>query len=162
MHKVRFEGLDLSPNKMGCLKDFASNPSSILLLQGTKGNGKTWSSLAVCEYFTRTNFSCIFISQEDMQAKWLETFKTPGLNTFIDKIIKCRLLVIDDFGTGNIPPGFMKVFFQIIDKRLQWEDRGTIITTNLTNEAISQFCGEALNDRISTGIRLEFYEPSRR
>ena len=161
-HDVRFEKIEQSAAKVDYLLKFATKPAGIILMQGTKGNGKTYASLGVCEYFTRKNSFAIFTTQIQMQHNWLMTFKSDIHNHYIQSITNCNLLVVDDFGTGDIPPGFMTFFFELIDKRSQWSDRGTIITTNLSDEHFSRYCGEALNDRIGTGQKMVFKEKSRR
>jgi len=161
-HDVRFEKIEQSAAKVDYLLKFATKPVGIILMQGTKGNGKTYASLGVCEYFTRKHSSAKFTTQKQMQYDWLNTFKTERPSNYIQSVTECNLLVIDDFGTGDIPPGFMSFFMELIDKRTQWSDRGTIITTNLSDEHFSKYCGEALNDRISTGQKIGFVDKSRR
>lgn len=161
-HDVRFEKIEQSSAKVDYLLKFSIKPVGIILMQGTKGNGKTYASLGVCEYFTRRNTFAIFTTQIQMQHNWLMTFKSDIHNNYIHSIENCNLLVVDDFGTGDIPPGFMTFFFEVIDKRSQWSDRGTIITTNLNDADFSRYCGEALNDRIGTGQKMVFKDKSRR
>ena len=161
-HDIRFEKIEQSAAKVDYLLKFATKPVGVILMQGTKGNGKTYASLGVCEYFTRKNTSAKFTTQKQMQYDWLMTFKNERPSYYIQSVTECNLLVIDDFGTGDIPPGFMSFFMELIDKRTQWSDRGTIITTNLNDSDFSKYCGEALNDRISTGQKISFVEKSRR
>ena len=161
-HDVRFEKIEQAAPKVDYLLKFATKPMGIILMQGTKGNGKTYASLGVCEYFTRKNTFAIFTTQTQMQQNWLLTFKSDIHNRYIQSVTTCNLLVIDDFGIGDIPPGFMTFFFELIDQRAQWSDRGTIITTNLNDADFSRYCGEALNDRIGTGQKMVFKEKSRR
>jgi DNA replication protein DnaC len=70
--------------------------------------------------------------------------------------------VIDDFGTAEMSPGFMSFFMDLINTRMQWSNRGTIITTNLNDTKFSEYCGEALADRINTGQLFEFKGKSKR
>lgn len=161
-HDIRFEKIEQSPAKVDYLLKFATKPVGVILMQGTKGNGKTYASLGVCEYFTRKNTSAKFTTQKQMLNDWLMTFKSDRPSNYVQMVTECNLLVVDDFGTGDIPPGFMSFFMELIDKRTQWSDRGTIITTNLNDADFSKYCGEALNDRISTGQKIGFVDKSRR
>lgn len=161
-HNVRFEGIEQSQGKLDYLLKFANKPSGIIYMQGMPGTGKTYASLGVCEYFTRSSTSCLFASQKKMFGDWLDTFKTDKISTYIDRVKTYNLLVIDDFGTGDVSPGFMSFFMDVIDTRMQWTNRGTIITSNLDEKAFGLFCGEALADRINTGQLFEFKGQTRR
>lgn len=158
---VTFESIEKSPKKE-FLRKFVAKPQGIVLMQGGAGVGKTYACLGTCEMFTRTNISAIFMTQKAMSNRWLETFKAEKIDNFIDKISKISLLVIDDFGTGEIPPGFMSFFMDLINTRMQWSNRGTIVTTNLTNTKFASFCGEALTDRFNTGQKLVYTGESKR
>lgn len=160
-HDITFEKIHQPPARVDYLMKFATHPVGVILMQGTKGSGKTYASLGVCEYFTRKNSAAIFSTQSEMQQNWLVA-KKDSSNNFIQSLLSCNLLVIDDFGTGDIPPGFMTFFMELIEKRLQWSNRGTIITTNLDDAKFTEYCGDALSDRIGTGQKFIFKEKSRR
>lgn len=157
-HDVKFEKIEQSSGKIDYLLKFANKPCGIIFMQGSPGSGKTYASMGVCELFTRRNPSARFITQSKMQDQWM----TPEKYTFVSQMKCVSLLVVDDFGTGNISPGFMKFFLDLINTRMQWSDRGTIITTNLNEKDFTDYCGGALNDRIKTGQLFEFKEKSRR
>jgi DNA replication protein DnaC len=140
---------------------FCHKPSDLILMQGNPGSGKTYSAMGMCELFTRNSTSCIFVTQVKLWDKWLEV-SSGGDKHFIERIKSVNLLVIDDFGTAEVSPAFLKFFMEIINERLQWTDRGTVITTNLLNEKWGEFCGEALTDRISMGQLFTFEDSSRR
>ena len=161
-HDVKFEGLQQSQGKVDYLTKFSANPKGNIIMRGNPGTGKTYSSLALCELFTRKNTSCIFTTQKKMVGDWLDTFKTDKISTYIDRVKNCNLLVIDDFGTGEVSPGFMSFFMDVIDTRMQWTNRGTVITTNLTPANMAIFCGQALMDRLNTGQEFNFEGPTRR
>src|ERR1044071_6871079 len=95
-HDVRFEDIKQDPKKVEYLERFAQSPKGIILMQGQKGLGKTFSALATCELFTRTNSSCIFITHRQLLSIWLQKD-----SNFINKIEGTALVVIDDFGTGD-------------------------------------------------------------
>lgn len=159
---VKFEDINQSQSKLDCLLKFIQQPCKVIVMQGDSGVGKTYMALGACEYFTRTNLSCIFSTQKKMQSDWLDAIKSKEFNNYIYKIKNCSLLVVDDFGTGEIPPGFMSFFMDVMDTRLQWTNRGTIITTNLNSQKLGEFCGEALTDRLNTGYFFKFVGTTRR
>ena len=163
-HDVKFEDIKQSDGKISYLLKFVSTPRGIIFMQGDPGMGKTFAALGVCEMFTRKDMSCIFTTQKQMAINWLETFKQErgSLNNYIERLMTKSLLVIDDFGTSEIPPGFMSFFMDLINTRMQWTNRGTIITSNLDIKKFNAFCGEALADRIMTGQHFEFKGKTRR
>ena len=160
-HKILFENIEQSTAMIDCLKKFASNPSGIILMQGDKGTGKTYSSLALCEFVTRRESSVIFMTQKEMIEKWLKYSIGENPN-FTKRLKECSLLVIDDFGTNQPSDKFMGFFMDLINSRMQWDNRGTVITTNLDENKLGQFCGDALSDRLNTGTLLIFEGKTRR
>lgn len=155
-HNVRFEDIKQSKEKIAYMLKFLEKPQGIILMQGNPGTGKTYAAMGMCQFFLRKDTSCHFCTQQQMLDKWLEIKVNGLISNYIEKIRTVKLLVIDDFGTGDISPAFMKFFFDLINTRLQWTERGTVITTNLDNEKMSDFCGEALIDRILTGQIFKF------
>ena len=157
-HDVKFEGINQSKPKVDYLFKFATKPCGIIFMQGNAGSGKTFSSMGVCELFTRRSCSALFTTQTKMLSNWMNQEHQKYTNS----VESVELLVVDDFGTGEVTVGFMKFFLDLINTRIQWSNRGTIITTNLDDKKFIEFCGEALNSRIGTGQKLEFREKSRR
>ncbi len=161
-YNVKFEDINQTEGKISYMVKFIASPRGILFMQGDPGTGKTFAALAICELFTRKDVSCIFTTQKQMSNNWLETFKPDRFSNYIEKVSTCSLLVIDDFGTGEVNPKFIEFFMELINTRMQWSNRGTVITTNLQEKEFNKFCGEALSDRILTGQRFEFKGKSRR
>jgi len=161
-HDVKFEKIEQVEGKIEYLRKFVANPTGIILMQGDKGTGKTYCSLGLCEFMTRTETSVIFMTQKQMLEKWLETFKNEKSTNFSHRLKEASLLVIDDFGTVEPTPGFMTFFMDLINARNQWKKRGTVLTTNLTDQKLAEFCGDALSDRLNTGKKFHFEGKSRR
>ncbi len=161
---VLFENVKQADAKISYMLKFANDPKGIILMRGDPGTGKTYAALAICEMFTRKNSSLLFISQKQLAQQWQDAFKngTEPLGSYIQRVANRTLLVIDDFGTGEVPPGFMSFFMDIINTRLQWRSRGTVITTNLNGPDLNSLCGEALMDRLMTGQTMEFKGTTRR
>lgn len=159
-HDIKFEDVDQSDAKRSYMLKFVSQPQGIIFMQGEAGLGKSFASMAMCEMFTRRNTSCIFTTQRKMTNDWLETFQR--FTNYVEKVNNCALLVIDDFGTAELPPGFLSFFMDLINTRMQWNNRGTVITTNLDDKKFGEFCGDALIDRINTGQKFKFEGKTRR
>jgi len=159
---IKFDDIQQSPGKVDYLLKFVAKPFGIIFMQGDPGTGKTFASMAVCELYTRKNTSCIFTTQKQMLNNWLDAFKSERFSNYNERVTNCNLLVVDDFGVGDVSPGFMSFFMDLINTRMQWSDRGTIITTNLDPKTFALFCGEALSDRINTGQQFVFKGKTRR
>lgn len=158
-YDVRFEKIDQDQKKLDYFLKFALNPKGIIYMQGEPSSGKTYACMGICEFFTRKSVSCIFITYKKMIRKWMEDDLN---NKNIDKFNSVCLLVVDDFGTGEPSKAFLEFFMELINFRMQWTNRGTIITTNLKAKEFTQFCGDALFERINTGQSMIFKDNNRR
>lgn len=158
----KFESIHQDPACILKLKNFMSGPKPTLLMCGSPGTGKTYASLGICERFTAVDASCVFITQKQMEDKWLESVKNASITGFIPQVTNVKLLVIDDFGTGEMTSKFSKFLMDLISSRVRWRYRKTIISSNLNLEQIGEMCAEALFDRIRTGEIILFNGPSRR
>ncbi len=161
-HKVKFEDIRQSEGKISYMRNFVASPCNIILMHGTPGTGKTFSAMGMCELYTRKCVSCAFTTQRQLLDKWNQKSIE-----YIEKLTKISLLVVDDFGTMEPPPGFLSFFMDLINTRSQFDNRGTVITTNLMrgkndNDLFAEYCGEALSDRIRTGQLFKFEGKSRR
>lgn len=162
-YDVCFENMEQSEGKKTFLSKFADKPSGLVLMQGGPGLGKTFAAMAVCEFFTRKSSSCIFTTQKKMSDDWLEDKANPNKSCrYHDSIKTPQLLVIDDFGIAQMSKDFLEFFMDVINVRMQWSNRGTMITTNLNDKDFTDYCGHALSDRINTGTKLVFTGKTRR
>ncbi len=155
---VIFEKIEQSLKKIEYMKKFVANPKGIIHMEGKPGTGKTYCALGMCELFTRTDSSITFITQHNLASQWVRLKGTD----FENRLKNVTFLVVDDFGTGEIPDKFMTFFLDLINSRMQWKRRGTVITTNLQENELSEICGEALADRLRTAQHFMFNNESRR
>lgn len=160
-HNVTYEDIRQDPHLLDPIRKFLKEDKHFLILQGNKGTGKTYAALGLCEYFTRTNESCYFTTQKKMVNDWLETFND-RVSNYINKVTNTELLCIDDFGTGQPTAQFMSFMFDLLNSRMQWRKRKTILTTNLSDKEFIKVCGDALCDRLRTGTLINFDGHSRR
>lgn len=160
-YDVKFENLQQTQGKIDYMLKFATTPRGIILMRGEPGTGKTYAAMAICEYFTRQSSFCVFTTQKKMSSNWLLAQSNP-MDKFVSNINSTPLLVVDDFATGEPNPKFLEFFMDVINTRLQWKTRGTIITTNLNMKSFNDFCGAALADRIMTGQIFNFEGKTRR
>ena len=161
-HDVTMERVEQSPQKIEYMIKFANNPRGILLMRGGSGLGKTYAAMAICEFFTRTKPGCIFITQKQMAVRIIDVMKGDKQDNYTSSLNTVPLLVVDDFGTADMTPNFLAFFLDLINTRMQWTNRGTVITTNLDHKKFITTCGEALNARIMSGQFFEFKGANRR
>ena len=162
-HDLCFEKIEQSQGKLEYLLAFASNPSGIAYMKGEPGTGKTYASMGVCEMFTRNSSSCIFTTLRGMLNKWSISLKSfEKHDNYIEKLMSVQLLVIDDFGLCEMSPKALKMFLDLINSRMQWKNKGTIISTNLNQKELIDYCGHSFVDRLKTAQVLEFKDVSRR
>lgn len=160
-HDVKFENVQQSRGKVDYMLKFATAPRGIILMRGDPGTGKTYAAMAICEYFTRKSSFCIFTTQKQMSNNWLIA-QGDHMSNYVNGVMSAPLLVVDDFATGEPNPKFLEFFMDVINTRLQWKTRGSVITTNLDVKKFNAFCGEALSDRIMTGQIFCFEGKTRR
>lgn len=162
-HDVCFESIDQSKGKIDYLRKFCANPmGGIIVMYGPPGTGKTYASMAACELFTRSKISAKFFTHKTLASQWMQSFRDNNHQLLVSKLERVELLVIDDFGTSEPSEKFMAFMMDLINARIQWKDRGTIISTNLVPDKLSEFCGHALSDRLRTGQKFQFEGNSRR
>lgn len=159
---VTFEKIEQSPQKIEFLSSYTVNPQGILIMEGDPGTGKTYACLGMCELYSRASTSVMFLTQKTMTDRWLDSFREERGHLFQRKLEDVQLLVIDDFATGSPSPAFLTFFMEVVNSRMQWTNKGTVITTNLNFNDLSKFCGHALADRLRIGQRLLFQGTSRR
>jgi DNA replication protein DnaC len=155
-YDISFDKVDQSLQKIQFLVKFSQKPEGIIVMEGPKGTGKTYAALGLCELFTRTNSSCFFYTYDRLITEWLEGGQIKK------NLTVANLVVIDDFGTAEPSKAFLQFFMGVIDERMRWHERGTVITTNLDEKKLGDFCGEYLGDRLNTGQHFLVTGGSRR
>lgn len=112
-----------------------SNCSNSILMQGGTGLGKTHLSLAIAESCVNNEVGVVYASAQQLLHK-LENDKFGKTQEgFLDSVLECDLLIIDDLGTEFYTQFTISAFYDIINTRLL-ENRATIINTNLSVEEI--------------------------
>lgn len=159
-YDVKFENIKQSAGKIVYLQKFVKNPYGFILMRGKAGLGKTYCALGICERFIKSSNSCIFITFKEMNDGWLASH--PHVMNYASRFKVITLLVIDDFGTDDPSEKFMTFIMDVLNARNQWSNRGTVISTNMNEEKFSLVCGQALTDRIATGMEFEFSEDKSR
>lgn len=121
-----------------------------LLLMGKCGTGKTYLASCIANEISAKGYSVIMLSSfslVDRMRKYHTTFDYEKLS-YIDPLLDCDLLIIDDLGSENIFKNItVEYLFHIINERMT-ANKHTIFTTNLDDEMICSRYGERTYSRL--------------
>ena len=122
-------------------------PESLLFLGGT-GLGKTHLSLAIAKEVINGGFGVVYAPAQKLVSELeREHFSFSGTNAALKKYTECDLLIIDDLG-AEFPSQFTTAAIgNLINERL-YENRPTIISTNLSVKELSERYSERTASRI--------------
>lgn len=160
--KCEWKAVQQPPDLKNSIHQFIQTPTGIMIFHGIAGSGKTFAALSVCHEMLQKSDEIIFITQKDLHGKWLASFDKENISTFISRVENTALLVIDDFGICDMSAALLSYFMGLLNTRLQWTKRATILTTNLSPEEMAKYCGTALSDRIRGSKTFNFKSKSRR
>lgn len=151
---------------------FAKNPVGFLLLAGKNGTGKTTTAEAILENakIKRPHpqdplfDEKILCTQASLFMKWMEEQKRWGQTAYLfERLVKVRLLVLDDVGTRPPTEAFKDFLYIIIEKReREKENIGTILTTNKNVMDMREEFGDAIVSRVASGKVFRFEGKDRR
>ena len=86
-----------------------------LLIFGATGTGKTWLSCALGIQACRQSYDTLFITAHQLIEQLGDALLDGSLIKFRRKIVKSRLLIIDDFALGHIDAQIAPILLEIID-----------------------------------------------
>ena len=122
------------------------------------GLGKTQLSFAIANNVINSGFNVIYGSAQDLfRSVESEHFgKVSSLNSTLDTIIYCDLLIIDDVGTEFESNFYSSLLYNIINSRINLS-KPIIINSNLNQDDIfSRYSDRVVSRLISFDI-LKFY-----
>ena len=130
-----------------------SAASTNLLFQGGTGLGKTYLSACIARVVAARGFSVCY----DTAAAALEKYELAKFNrdtadgedaaVRIRRMESCDLMILDDLGTEMPTPMGQSALYTLVNSRLI-NGKKTIISTNLTNDALSKRYSEQIASRI--------------
>ena len=166
--KKTFSNYDKSTNSKAvneCLtycKNFLKNlkEGKGLFLTGTVGTGKTHLLAAIIDYmarlYKRKIIRVMYFTSTGLLNEIRNSYSNDTSEEFIDRVKRCSLLLIDDFGAEKTTDWVLETYFEIIDYRYS-NLLPTIIATNLTDKEIKEKLSERIMSRIyeaNKGIKL--------
>ncbi len=133
------------------VEKFPSTKTRNFLFTGKTGCGKTFLASAVAGELSKAGFNVVFITSTALNQLFLKMHvsKYNERVDYMDTLIGCDLLVIDDLGTECIYKNVtIENYLSLVSERLA-KNKHTIITTNLTGEEILNRYNERFFSRIT-------------
>ena len=137
-----------------------------LVFVGPTGIGKTYLACAIANQACRQGLSVKFFRLSKLLEKLRLAHADGSYSRFIKQLAKINLLIIDDWGNGDIEKSFCYDLLEIIEDRYQLQS--TMLTTQLPEENWHQYIGDptiadSLCDRLlSSGYIVRFKGDSMR
>lgn len=164
---ANFKGIKQPKDKIDQYIQFYKNPLGFMLLTGNNGRGKSYVAKAFYNHaiYPLTNpqkdwSKAFFANQSDLNMMW-QTYgsKYHDPLALYDEIKDTKLLIIDDLGTRKPSDAFHDFLYALLDYRYEKRHSfGTIITTNLNSETLTEMFSNAIKSRIASGIVQKFID----
>lgn len=122
----------------------ATKPTKGLYLYGGTGTGKTLLASIIAQEFDGAQFVNLPELMDDLKA----TFDTGGTELLLNRYAKCKLLILDDIGAGNVTPYQQGVLYRLVNDRYN-ADKPIIATSNDTLDTIAKTFGRRITSRLS-------------
>ena len=140
--------------------EFANNfgkETKNLLFLGEAGLGKTHLSLAIVNEVMSKGYEAVYSPAGTLFDRIeKEHFAYSGSDDFLDTVLNCDLLVIDDLGTEFSTQFTVSCVYNIINSRIL-SRKPTIISTNLTPRELEEKYTQRITSRvIGSYISLKF------
>jgi len=131
--------------------------SANVLIVGPCGTGKSHIAQSLGHYAIRKGVDVLFFNQSKLLSDMHTARATGNYDKKIKELIRCPLLIIDDFGLKPINPPFDEYLHEIISER--YERKSTIITSNLDfSEWIKAFENQLLGAASIDRLRHNAYQ----
>lgn len=176
----RFDQLNLDAKLSEKVTDIAhwlfEDPVSITLLSKSNGCGKTHIAVCLLRKFMGAELSRIARRHgttssaftdykrnyilwdgdiyEQIQSSFQQGYKGASREQLISKYARQDFLVIDDMFSSRVTDFTREVMLSIIHKRIDWERKPTVITSNLSLEEIKEI-DSRIYSKLHNGLVLE-------
>ncbi len=134
-------------------REYIAEPSAkpFFTLVGNAGTGKTVLAAATATALMQKGMSAVTVTAFDLVRRALDYHTQFSIENYTDRftpMLDCDVLVIDDLGKENMLKNVtLEYLYAVVNER--WlNKKNTIITSNLTPDAILARYGEAITSRL--------------
>ena len=121
--------------------DFIQERTNVVAI-GNCGTGKTHLMTALALQAVRKGYSVRFYRVNNLLMQLKEAKSEQGLNTMLKRLMRVKLLVLDELGYISLDKEMSSLFFQLIANR--YEVSSTIVTSNLEFSKWPELIGDNL------------------
>lgn len=118
---------------------FMTSASSLLLI-GPSGVGKTHLAVALGTKMVQLGYSVRFVMAQHVANAVLTATTRSEITRLIEPLVKCDLLILDEFGYLSMEPQIGPVLYEIISGRYQ--KGATVITSNKSLASWGELVGD--------------------
>lgn len=136
--------------KQYCSK-FPNTAINLMVFSGATGTGKTYLISAIATELSMAGFDVFFTTAFGLNNIFLKshTSDIEQKSQFIEPLLKCDLLIIDDLGTEPVYRNVSQEYLYTIINERKINKQHTLISTNLTQDEILSRYGERIFSRLN-------------
>ena len=148
---LELNNLDKIYEKMKQYCDIFPNTEKNIVISGTVGTGKSYLAGCIANELISKDFNVVFISACELNSILIKYHTAPvdEKGVYLDLLISCDLLVIDDLGSEPIYKNVTEEYLLMIITERMLKGNPFIITTNLEQEQLLDRYGDRTLSRLN-------------
>lgn len=141
------------------VNDFEKNKNISILLTGKVGTGKTAICYWTLKQLLKKGYKAELITINNIFSNIKSTYNPTAIDTeksYIDKLTRLDLLIIDDIGTEKMSDWSYPILYQIINSRYE-NLKATIFNSNIEVKEFYKYWDERFVSRIIEMVKGNFH-----